>query len=449
VSDRRGAALLLLLVSTACPGKAADDGPSLLLAFKRNDKAPYADHLILTWVGDNLSGETFRVPLSGSLPSDAFDLGTYRVALRETNVWRSIVARGYAGENVVSEGAKRVLAGPDVDQLVPIELLPGQLPDRDGDGFPDGADSCETEPNPSQGPCLIDAGADAQEIDNGISDAQVSPDFGPLPPDAGAPDVLVPPDLPPGKLPRGSACLSNDDCDSGRCADSRVGHFCASPGMVVVPAGPFMRGCLSKDTQCQADEQPLRTIMLSAFEVDQTEVTQSQYDACIKAGMCAAPSGFNAGSRPNNPVSNTSWSMARTYCQWAGKRLPTEAEWEKAARGPGANIYPWGDQAPDCSHAQYKGCGLADSVPVAQLAGTSGYGVEDMAGNVAEWVSDVYSSGYYAGAPATDPTGPNGGSMHGRRGGGFTSDPPALRTSARASGDVATAIAGIRCARGL
>jgi formylglycine-generating enzyme required for sulfatase activity len=83
---------------------------------------------------------------------------------------------------------------------------------------------------------------------------------------------------------------------------------------------------------------------------------------------------------------------------------------------------------------------------VGQLAGTSGYGVEDMAGNVAEWVNDLYSASYYATAPAMDPTGATSG-MHVRRGGGFSSDPPALRTSARVAGDAATAIAGFRCAR--
>jgi formylglycine-generating enzyme required for sulfatase activity len=183
--------------------------------------------------------------------------------------------------------------------------------------------------------------------------------------------------------------------------------------------------------------------------LNQTEVTQSEYDVCVKAKACAAPAGFNPVARPRHPVGNVTWEAANTFCTWSGKRLPTEAEWEKAARGPGSTIYPWGDEAPkDCSLTQYKACAPADSIAVNQLVGTSGYGIEDMAGNVAEWVSDFYSANYYAGAPATDPPGPGSG-PHLRRGGGFNSDPPALRTSARASGDAAAASTGFRCARSL
>src|SRR5205814_455483 len=131
--------------------------------------------------------------------------------------------------------------------------------------------------------------------------AAATPD---VPPDT----MATPPDLIPSKLPRGRACLDDVDCDTGHCGDSRVGHFCSSAGMVAVPAGPFMRGCLAKDSQCQADEQPLRTIMLSGFEIDATEVIQSQYNACVKAGVCAAPSGFNPTSRPSNPVGNATWA---------------------------------------------------------------------------------------------------------------------------------------------
>jgi Sulfatase-modifying factor enzyme 1 len=446
MSDARKAALLLLLATAACPGPAPDEGTRLLVTFERAEGTPVPEYLYLTWVGGgNVYGENQRAPATGSLPAGPV-LGTFQISVREADTSRTIVARGYVGENLVCEGAITTRTDPDAAKSVTLELRPGHLDDDDGDGIPDLVDNCRGESNRGQGPCQGVA-PDAGEMDADAPDNTVPPDTA-APPDAGAPDTLVTPDLPPGKLPSGRACGNNDDCESGRCADSRVGRFCASPGMVVVPSGPFMRGCLAKDSQCGADEQPLRTIMLTGFEIDQTEVVQSQYDGCVKAGVCPAPSGFNPGARPNHPVANTSWAMARAYCTWAGKRLPTEAEWEKAARGPGSSVYPWGDAAPDCSHAQYKGCGLADTVPIAQLAGTSGYGVEDMAGNVAEWVNDYYAAGYYASAPGTDPPGPGSG-MHVRRGGGFSSDPPALRTGARASGDAATAIAGIRCARGL
>jgi formylglycine-generating enzyme required for sulfatase activity len=169
----------------------------------------------------------------------------------------------------------------------------------------------------------------------------------------------------------------------------------------------------------------------------------------VKAGSCSAPTGFNPVGRPRYPVTNTTWAMADGYCRWAGQRLPTEAEWEKAARGPAGTIYPWGDQAPDCSRAQYKGCGLADTVPVGQLAGTSGYGIEDMAGNVTEWVNDWYVAGYYASSPDTDPQGPTSGVTRVRRGGGYTSDVTSLRTGARGTMGNLNPISGFRCAAGL
>jgi hypothetical protein len=453
VSDRRRAALILLLASTAaCPGAAPDGGASLLVTFtfKRPSGAPAPEYLMVTWAGEgNVFGMDRRVPADGTLP-DAPVLGTFEISVRQPSTRRTIVARGLIGEQVVAEGAAQVMLLPDAATAVTVELFAGRFDDADSDGIPDPIDNCPFEANAGQGPCQnpnpVDAGEDA-----GVAPDTRPPDTGLPPPDTRPPepDLGSPPDVDvPGQYPRGHACIFNDDCADKRCVDSRVGHFCASPGMVVIPSGPFMRGCLAMDSQCQADEQPLRTITLSGFEIDQTEVIQSQYDGCVKAGMCAAPSGFSPSTRPNNPVSNATWAMASGYCKWAGKRLPTEAEWEKAARGPAGTIYPWGNGAPGCSLAQYKGCGLADTVPVGQLTGNSGYGVEDLAGNVAEWVSDNYGSNYYMNAPATDPTGPPGG-MHIRRGGGFTSDPPALRTSARLAGDSASPSAGFRCARGL
>jgi len=454
VSERRCALCLLALLVTACPKQEEEGGAGLLISFSlvRAEGMPPAEYLKLTWVGEgNVYREDLRVPATGSLP-DAPDLGTFRIAIREPGTRRIIVARAYTGSEVVAEGATEVTPAADITMPVNLPLSRGRMPDQDRDGIPDLVDNCPTEPNRSQGvvpSCMPppDAGArdDAGAEVGEPLDGEPPPDTG-LPADA-RPDI-TPPDLGPSKSPRGSPCVTNEECGTGRCADSRVGKFCASPGMVVVPAGMFMRGCLSKDTQCASDERPLRSVMVSGFELSQTETTQSEYDACVKAGACPSPSGFNPTMRPNHPVGNVTWAMANTFCAWAQKRLPTEAEWEKAARGPALTVYPWGDAAPSCSLAQFKGCGLADSVPVSQLTGTSGYGIEDMGGNVAEWVSDLYAANYYASAPTTDPTGPGSG-MHQRRGGGFASDPPALRTSARAASDTATASVGFRCARGL
>ena len=457
MSERRRALCLLALLGTACPKPAEEGGTSLLVSFtyQRDSDAPPAEYLLLTWVGDGkVYRENERAPASGPLP-DAKDLGTFRIFLGEPGTRRIIVARAYIGTELVAEGANETEVKAGTSNGVNVNLFKGRLPDLDDDGIPDGVDNCRTEKNRSQGavascqpPPPDDGGAreDAGDDGGGPLDGGPPPDLG-LPADA-RPDT-TPPDLGSGKSPRGQPCVTNEECETGRCADSRVGKFCASPGMVVVPAGMFMRGCLAKDTQCAADERPQRSVMVSGFEINQYELTQSEYDACVKAGACPSPSGFNPAGRPNHPVGNVTWAMANTFCTWANKRLPTEAEWEKAARGPGGTIYPWGDEAPkDCSIAQYKACGLADSVGVGQLTGTSGYGIEDLGGNVAEWVSDFYAANYYASAPATDPTGPTSG-MHLRRGGGFTSDLPALRTGARVAGDTPAASTGFRCARGL
>jgi len=452
IERRRAAVLVALLAAVpACP-RQEEGGTRLLVTFERAAGTPALEHLLVTWVGGGkVYKEDERVPAQGSLP-DLPVLGTFQIAVSEPDSWRIVVARGYAGGVVVAEGAIRERAVANTVTAVKLQLLPGRLPDVDSDGIPEPPDNCPGEPNQGQGEPCGDAGAGGGGGDAGEPEAGDPPDTG-LPPDSSVPPADAgpdgaPPDLGSGKTARGGACVAGDECETGRCADSRVGKFCASPGMLVVPAGQFARGCLAKDTQCAADERPQRMVMLSGFEINQTEVTQSEYDACVKAGVCPAPSGFNPGTRPNHPVGNITFDMATKYCTWAGKRLPTEAEWEKAARGPASTVYPWGDGAPNCSQAQYKGCGPADSVAVAFLAGTSGYGIEDMGGNVAEWVKDFYASNYYAGAPATDPPGPPSG-MHLRRGGGFTSDPPALRTGARAASDSTAASVGFRCARSL
>jgi len=219
--------------------------------------------------------------------------------------------------------------------------------------------------------------------------------------------------------------------------------------LVQVPPGEFPMGCnAAVDDACSDDEKPLHTVTLSAFEIDKTEVTQGAYTACIVDGACEAPGCTWDCEKTDNPASCVTWAQAGAYCAWAGRRLPSEAEWEKAARGSDGNKYPWGNDEPTCALANMAGCGDAAIAVGSLSAGASPYGALDMAGNVVELVADRYDAAYYAGSPTSDPPGPPGGSRYTGRGGGFKSDPEFLRTSKRDWYDASDAAAslGFRCA---
>jgi formylglycine-generating enzyme required for sulfatase activity len=172
--------------------------------------------------------------------------------------------------------------------------------------------------------------------------------------------------------------------------------------------------------------------MLSAFSILRTEVTQRHYAACVAAGMCTAPScAFTPQATPTSPAVCVRWSQAAAFCTWAGMRLPSEAEWEYAARRD-ERIYPWGDQPPDCTDAVFAGCGVSEAQPVGgRPRDVSPHGVADMAGNVSEWVGDWYSATYYSVSPLQDPRGPASGGQKVIRGGDFTQSANVLRGSHR------------------
>jgi formylglycine-generating enzyme len=170
----------------------------------------------------------------------------------------------------------------------------------------------------------------------------------------------------------------------------------AAPDMARVPAGPFTMGSERGDP----DERPVRTVQLAAYAIDRHEVTQAQYGQCVKAGACRRARQYPDSIGPSLPVVGVSWDDAGRYCRWAGKRLPTEAEWERAARGVDARTYPWGTGL-SCAKANF-GSFLGDGpcggvnpgrvLPVgSRPAGVSPVGAQDMAGNVWEWVADLYA----------------------------------------------------------
>jgi formylglycine-generating enzyme required for sulfatase activity len=209
--------------------------------------------------------------------------------------------------------------------------------------------------------------------------------------------------------------------------------------MVYIPGGEFLMGAAESDTQADSDETPQHTVHLDGFWIDQTEVTNRQYVQCAAAGVCKSPYSltsftrtiyFNTEAYAGYPVIFVSWYDAMAYCEWAGRRLPVEAEWEKAARGQDGRTYPWGEQT-DCELANYGGC-KGDTVAVGgYLDGASPFGVLDMAGNVWEWVFDWYYGGYYQDSPLDYPTGPESGAYRVIRGGSWNDDISYLRTSSR------------------
>lgn len=209
------------------------------------------------------------------------------------------------------------------------------------------------------------------------------------------------------------------------------------PGMVIVPAGTFMMGCNAAVSTCTVPEEvPYHAVMLARFEIDQTEVTQLEYSMCVAAGACAAPGMYyTPAMTPTTPVFHVTWQQASEYCMWSGKRLPTEAEWEKAARGTDGRRYPWGNDPRDCTRGVLDGCLDGWPKPVGSYpTGASPYGALDMIGNVGEWVSDWYSPTYYGASPATDPPGPVTGTEKIQRGdcAGFTIiSPDGMETSLR------------------
>ncbi len=190
--------------------------------------------------------------------------------------------------------------------------------------------------------------------------------------------------------------------------------------LVAVPGGEFIMGHGLEDS-------PVHTVTLSDFWIYRTEVTNDQYARCVAMGKCTPPNlesnpGYSDPAQGNNPVVGVNYEQAAAYCDFVHGRLPTEAEWEKTARGPNGNIYPWGDAAPSCDLLNFSYC-LGKTAEVDEYPeGQSYYHAMSMAGNVFEWVSDWYKATYYGEAPVQDPLGPETGSRRSVRSSGFASD---------------------------
>jgi len=223
--------------------------------------------------------------------------------------------------------------------------------------------------------------------------------------------------------------------------------------MRLVPAGEFMMGSENPDD----DAKPVHTVYLDDFYMDKYEVTNSLYKACVDAGVCEPPADTSSSTRSdyygnsefdNYPVIYLDWNQAKTYCQWRGARLPTEAEWEKAAGGSDGRTHPWGEGI-DCDRANFRGCAGDTTAVGSYESGKSLYGLYDLAGNVYEWVTDWYSETYYENSPASNPLGPDTGEIRVLRGGSWFYSASSIRLRDRLDPIWANYDIGFRCSRPL
>jgi formylglycine-generating enzyme required for sulfatase activity len=229
--------------------------------------------------------------------------------------------------------------------------------------------------------------------------------------------------------------------------------------MITIPAGEFLMG--SEMGKGRDDEYPQRQVHLDSYAIDVYEVSNKNYLKFIHAtGRKEPPNPYSEkilSEEPGvqlSPVVQVTWYDAVDYCRWAGKRLPTEAEWEKAARGLHGSIYPWGMQSPGTQKVNFakNWDGINTLWPVGSKSETSSpFGIEGMAGNVREWVSDWYAPDYYSHAPVKNPKGPANGILKVIKGGSWHSFKADVRPAARGKGGFALKTDGIgfRCAKSI
>lgn len=401
-----------------------------------------------------------------------------------------LTACGLFGETPDTRGSGPSANGPDADgdgltDAEEAELgTDPNLADSDGDGKSDGVEVRTLGTDPLNKDSDGDGVGDGAEVSTYKTDPLV-PDHEPKAP---PPDALGPGPGPDG-LP---AQPGEPERSPGAGEPEPPGQLrCGEPGafeldcFVQIPTTTFRRGAQATDSTAPhhdpaalPDEGPPQEVTVSSFWIQKFEVPVSTYGRCVGSNWCdtahvETEGGFSTwamskeGKAANEPVNGITWDGAKQLCDYLGGRLPTEAEWELAARGTDGRAYPWGND-PGCGVSQ-AATAVSTGKPVSQnvmlresceilgvtvgslLVGESPYGLVGASGNLWEWVSDWYAEDAYQGGPATDPHGPETGERRVQRGGGWTStDPVELRVAARGSAPPGTKLndVGVRCVWG-
>jgi formylglycine-generating enzyme required for sulfatase activity len=223
--------------------------------------------------------------------------------------------------------------------------------------------------------------------------------------------------------------------------------------MVPITAGEFLMGSENSDQEAK----PMHSVHLAAYYIDKFEVTVAQYEKFLRSTGRKPPrywEQMNLNEHKDRPVIGVDWEDAQAYCEWAGKHLPTEAEWEKAAKGSDGRTYPWGNGSPTTNHAKFgqccewRGYESLDEVTLHE-AGKSPYGAYNMVGNVREWTHDWYEAEYYSKSPSSNPQGPESGVERVIRGGSWANSDKYLQVTNRdrEQPSFQSATIGIRCVR--
>lgn len=212
-------------------------------------------------------------------------------------------------------------------------------------------------------------------------------------------------------------------------------------------------GCRAGDAACEPDEHPAHPVFVDAFEIDRIEVTGLAYLTCIEEGPCTPLHGPGPLDE-RHAVVFVDWDQARVYCEWRGKRLPTEAEWEKAARGTDGRRYPWGNEPPDCERVRLEGCERDWGMETVgdRPRAASPYCMLDAVGGVGEWVADAYAADFYGRSPLDNPVNDDVlATDHVQRGGVDYFDADSMRVSIRFHRDTSAydSLTGFRCARSM